>query len=88
MKAQNDRVYAATVNDILEVIRTAPRFQKPGSVIICGSCILGLIFFGSAAKISIADNKEANLGGHLKAGAQRVFGQSQWTFQEDPARTQ
>jgi inhibitor of nuclear factor kappa-B kinase subunit alpha len=89
LNAQNDRVYAAAFEDIPEWVRTVQRFQKPGSVMVWGAVSsrgkLPLVFVEPGVKVNKEYYLEAILDGCLKAGAQRVFGQGQWTFQQDSA---
>ncbi len=44
LNAQNITVYAAAFEVILEQVRTAQRFQKPGSVMVWGQCPVGANF--------------------------------------------
>jgi len=87
LNSQNDRIYAAAFEDIPEQERTVQRFQKPGSVMIWGAVSsrgkFPLVFVESGVKINAAYYREAILEGCLKVEAQRVFGQGQWTFQQD-----
>ena len=89
LNAQNDRVYAAAFEAISERVRTVQRFQKSGSVIVWGAVSSRgkflLVFVESGIKINASYSREAILEGCLKAEAQRVFGQGQWTFQQDSA---
>ena len=89
LNAQNDRVYAAAFEDIPEQIRTAQRFQKPGSVMVWGAMSswgkFPLVFVEPGVKVNAAYYRETILERYLKAEAQRVFGQGQWTFQQDSA---
>jgi inhibitor of nuclear factor kappa-B kinase subunit alpha len=89
LNSQNDRIYAAAFEDIPEQERTVQRFQKPGSVMIWGAVSsrgkFPLVFVESGVKINAAYYREEILEGCLKAEAQRVFGQGQWTFQQDSA---
>ena len=89
LNAQNDRVYAAAFEDIPEGVRTVPRFQKPGSVMVWGAVSsrgkFPLVFVESGVKINAAYYREEILEGCLKAEAQRVFGQGKGTFQHDSA---
>ena len=89
LNAQNDRVYAAAFEDIPERVRTVQRFQKPGSVMVWGAVSSGgkfpLVFVESGVKVNAAYYREEILEGCLKAEAHRVFGQGQWTFQQDSA---
>ena len=87
--AQNDRVYAVAFEAIPERVRTVQRFQKPGSAMVWGAVSsrgkFPLVFVESGVKINAAYYLEEILEGCLKAEAQRVFGQGQWTFQQDSA---
>jgi inhibitor of nuclear factor kappa-B kinase subunit alpha len=87
--AQNDRVYAVAFEAIPERVRTVQRFQKPGSAMVWGAVSsrgkFPLVFVESGVKINAAYYREEILEGCLKAEAQRVFGQGQWTFQQDSA---
>lgn len=89
LNAQNDRVYAAAIKDIPEQVRTAQRFQKPGSVMVWGAIsshgTLPLVFVDAGVKVNATYYRDSILEGHLKAGAQRVFQQGQWIFQQDSA---
>jgi inhibitor of nuclear factor kappa-B kinase subunit alpha len=89
LNAQNDRVYAVAFEAIPEQVRTVQHFQKPGSVMVWGAVSsrgkFPLVFVESGVKVNAAYYREAILEGCLKAGAQRVFGQDQWTFQQDSA---
>jgi len=44
-----------------------------------------VVFVESGVKVNATYCREAILGGCLKAGAQRIFGQGQWIFQQDSA---
>jgi inhibitor of nuclear factor kappa-B kinase subunit alpha len=89
LNAQNDRIYAVAFEDIPEQVRTVQRFQKPGSVMVWGAVSsrgkLPLVFVESGLKVNAAYYRETILEGCLKAGAQRMFGRGQWTFQQDSA---
>ena len=89
LNSQNDRIYAAAFEDIPEQERIVQRFQKPGSVMVWGAVSsrgkFPLVFVESGVKINSAYYREAILEGWLKVEAQRVFGQGQWTFQQDSA---
>jgi hypothetical protein len=50
LKAQNDRVYAATIEDIPQQIGAVQHLQKPGSMMICGSCPLSLVLLYPSEK--------------------------------------
>lgn len=89
LNPQNDRVYAATLEDIPEGVRTVSRFQKPGSVMVWGAVSswgkLPLVFVDPGVKINATYYRDSILEAHLKPGAQGVFGGGQWTFQQDSA---
>jgi len=85
--AQNDRVYAAAFEDIPERVRTVQRFQKPGSVMVWGTVSsrgkFPLVFVEPGVKVNAVHYRESILEGCLRAEAQRIFGEYQWTFQQD-----
>jgi len=89
LNAQNYRVYAAAFEVISERGRTAQRFQRSGSVMVLGAVSsrgkFPLVFMESRIKANAAYYREAIFECCLKAEAQRVFGQGQWTFQQDSA---
>ena len=83
LKAQNDRVYAATIEDIPQQARAVQRFQKPGFVMICGAVSITPAFVEAGVKANATYNREAIRQHYLKTEAQGVFRQRQWIFQKN-----
>lgn len=86
---QNTRVYALTVEDIPEDIRTVQRFQSEDKVMIWGAISkkakFPLFFVDRGIKIDQKFYKENILESHLKVHARSIYSNRRYTFQQDSA---
>jgi len=89
LNKQNDRFYAAAFEDIAEEIKTVPHFQKPSSFMVWGAVSgkgkFPLVFVEPGVKVNQEYYQRAILERVVKPEGQRVFGNGQWTFQQDSA---
>lgn len=91
--AQNDRVYAATLDDIPSNKRNVQRFQNVSSVMVWGAISprgkLPLIFIEKGVKINQKYYLDEVLKKVLLPEAQKLFGDDFYCFQQDgaPAHT-
>lgn len=87
--AQNDRVYAASIQDIPSSIRAVQRFQNHTSVMVWGAISaegrLPLLFIDKGVKINAAYYVKEVLEKHLKKHTSTMFGNRKWVFQQDSA---
>src|SRR5271165_2778835 len=89
LNKQNDRVYAASFEDIPEKFRTVPRFQSRSSFMVWGAVSgegkFPLIFIDQGVKVDKAYYQREILDQVVKPAGQRIFKNGQWTFQQDSA---
>jgi hypothetical protein len=81
LEAQNDRVYAATIEDSPQQIGILQHFRKPRSMIICETVSIITDFAEFDGKTNAAYQREAILERCLKGGVQHVSELGQWIFQ-------
>ena len=86
---QNDRIYAASIEDIPEEMRTVPRFQLLSSFMVWAGMSaqgkLPLKFVERGVKVNKAYYQREILEKIVKPGGQRIFKNQPWTFQQDSA---
>jgi hypothetical protein len=89
LNKQNDRIYAAAFEDIPEEIRTVPRYQSRSSFMVWGAVSwegkFPLVIIDKGVKVNQAYYQGAILERVVKPAGQRIFGNGQWTFQQDSA---
>ncbi len=86
---QNDRIYALSIEDIPENIRTVQRFQKSRSTMIWGAISyngkIPLKFVEKGAKINAEYYQDEILESTLKPNISTLYPDGQWIFQQDSA---
>ena len=86
---ENDRIYAAFVEDIPEDIRNIQRFQHPSSLMVWAAVSkkgkFRLVFVDSGVKVNQQYYQEHVLNGIVKEDGKRLFKNEHWTFQQDSA---
>jgi inhibitor of nuclear factor kappa-B kinase subunit alpha len=89
LNKQNDRIYAATFEDIPEKFRTVSRFQSRSSFMIWGAVSANgkfpLVIIDNGVKVNQEYYRKAILEKVVKPAGQRIFKSGQWTFQQDSA---
>lgn len=89
LNAQNDRVYAASIEDIPEDDLAVERFQNVSSVMVWAAVSADhkfpLVFVEKGVKINAAVYEEEILRKNLLPHAEAVFGDEPWVFQQDGA---
>ena len=89
LNSQNTRIYAFSVEDIPEEIRTVQRFQKEDKVMIwAGISKIGkfpLVFIESGVRINAHYYIENVLKPVVKVHGERMYPNRNWTFQQDSA---
>jgi inhibitor of nuclear factor kappa-B kinase subunit alpha len=89
LNSQNDRIYAAAIEDIPEEIRTVQRFQSPGSFMVWAAIStqgkFALTFVKPGVKVDKAYYQREILQKIVKPEGKRIFKNEQWTFQQDSA---
>lgn len=89
LNAQNDRVYAVTIEDLPEDDLVVERFQNVPKVMVWGAVSahhkFPLVFVESGVKINASVYKEEILRSKLLPHAERVFRNEPWVFQQDGA---
>ncbi|XP_031639580.1 uncharacterized protein LOC116351602 [Contarinia nasturtii] len=87
LNAQNDRVYAASIEDIPEEF--VERLQNVSSVMVWAAVSAGhkfpLVFVEKGVKINAAVYEKEILRKNLLPHAEAVFGDEPWVFQQDGA---
>ncbi len=89
LNKQNDRVYATSVDDIPEEIRTVQRFQSRSSVMVWAAVSaqgkFPLVFVEPGVKVNKEYYQREILVKVVKPAGQRIFKSKPWTFQQDSA---
>lgn len=89
LNKQNDRIYAASIEDIPEEIRTVQRFQSPGNFMVWAAIStqgkFPLVFVKPGVKVDKAYYQREILQKIVKPEGKRIFKNQQWTFQQDSA---
>ncbi len=89
LNKQNDRVYAVAFGDIPEEMRTVQRFQSRSSFMVWGAVSgegkFPLVIIDKGVKVNQTYYQRAILDRVVKPAGQRIFGNRQWTFQQDSA---
>ncbi|CAF2866706.1 unnamed protein product [Rotaria sp. Silwood2] len=87
--AQNDRIYALSIEDIPENVRTVQRFQKSSSIMIWGAIFysgkISLKFVEKGVKINAKHYRDEILESTLKPNISTLYPDDQWIFQQDSA---
>lgn len=87
--AQNDRIYALSVEDIPRHVRTVPRYQNASSAMVWGAVSyqgkLRLKFIDPGVKINSSYYQHEILEAHLLPEASRLYPDGTWWFQQDSA---
>lgn len=89
LNKQNDRIYAASVEDIPEEMRTVPHFQSPSSFMVWAAVSaqgkFPLVFVKRGVKVNGNYYQREILQKIVKPAGKRIFKNQQWTFQQDSA---
>jgi inhibitor of nuclear factor kappa-B kinase subunit alpha len=89
LNKQNDRIYAASIEDIPEEMRTVPRFQSPSSFMVWAAVSaqgkFPLVFVERGVKVNGNYYQREILQKIVKPAGKRIFKNQQWTFQQDSA---
>jgi inhibitor of nuclear factor kappa-B kinase subunit alpha len=89
LNKQNDRIYAAAIEDIPEEIRTVQRFQSPSSFMVWAAVSakgkFPLVFVERGVKVNKSYYQREILEKIVKPAGKRIFKNQQWTFQQDSA---
>ena len=87
--AQNDRIYALSIEDIPENVRTVKRFHKSNSIMIWGAVSyngkIPLKFVEKGVKINAKHYQDEILESTLKPNISTLYPDDQWIFQQDSA---
>lgn len=87
--AQNDRIYAASINDVPIKKKVVERYQNVSSVMVWGAICnrgkLPLLFIDKGVKVNKEYYLEKVLKGHLQENAKLLFGDDEYVFQQDSA---
>lgn len=87
--AQNDRLWAARIEDIPEYEKNVPRFQSSPSVMVWGALCkrgkLPLVFIDKGVKINAAYYKSEVLEKNVAPNLKNMFGDDYYVFQQDGA---
>lgn len=86
---QNDRICAVAFEDIPEEIWTVQRFQSRSSIMVWGAVSgegkFPLVIIDPGVKVNQIYYQRAILERVVKPAGQRIFGNRQWSFQQDSA---
>lgn len=89
LNSQNDRIYAATFEDIPEEMRNVQRFQHPSSVMVWAAVSkkgkFRLAFVEPGVKVNKEYYQEHILNDIVKEEGKRIFKNGHWIFQQDSA---
>ena len=87
--AQNDRLWAARIEDIPEYEKNVPRFQSSPSVMVWGALCkrgkLPLVFIDKGVKINAAYYKSEVLEKNVAPNLKNMFADDYYVFQQDGA---
>ncbi|CAF4604159.1 unnamed protein product [Rotaria socialis] len=86
---QNNRIYALSIEDIPENIRTVQRFQHSGSTMVWGAVSyngkIPLKFIEQGVKINAKHYQNEILRSTLMPNISTLYSDNQWIFQQDSA---
>lgn len=87
--SQNDRIYAASIQDIPAKDRIVNRYQNSSAVMVWGAVSqkgkLPLIFIEKGVKINSTYYQSEVLESNMKPEADRLYPNGDWIFQQDSA---
>jgi len=89
LNAQNDRVYALSVEDIPQSARNVQHFQSSSNIMVWAAISsegkFPIVFISSGTKVNKEYYREKILQKIVKPSGEQMFKNRRWTFQQDSA---